>query len=728
MASSGNQIRVGQSKSPKTIVIAATFSAEPLEESFEFWQHEMFVSFEFKFAPYTQVFQQLLDPLSLFAKNINGLNVILLRVEDWARNDNKTILDLSDNDKKRLTKTANDFISALESTLHRSSTPYLICFCAGSTLAPGTITEEPYFRKMEDFIISKLEKIDNVYIKKSSEVINLYSVQSYYDSSSDELGHIPYTREYYTAIGTMIVRKLHAIVSSQYKVIVLDCDNTMWNGICGEDGPEGIKIDPPWVKFQHFMVDQINTGKIICLCSKNQEEDVMAIFQHHPSMPLKRDQIVSWRINWKPKSQNLVSLANELQLGLDSFIFIDDNPIECEEVRANAPEVLTLLLPSNPVDFERFLQHIWAFDCLKITEEDKKRTKLYQQEKEREYYRRKSYTLKNFIDGLDLKINITNATAQFFKRIAQLTERTNQFNFTTIRRTEAEIGDLCKGNIIKCLQVDVSDRFGDYGLVGTIIYNVELSAIRVDTFLLSCRVLGRGVEHRMLSRLGEIAHEKGLKSVEITYIPTKKNMPAKNFLDSIGNQYKESLNSNELFKFPPEYLKDLKHMVRQATSSENAEMNEKQAAQSKMSNGEIDLVRLKNIKYNYIGNALYNAYEIARIIQSKQIKERSGAVYEYVAPGDDIEKNISQIWEEVLAIKKIGIQDKFADIGGNSITAIRIISRIKKELGARISVNHMLGGTTVANISNLIKMMKLVQKKEVLTNSSLDDENEVVEL
>jgi FkbH-like protein len=293
----------------------------------------------------------------------------------------------------------------------------------------------------------------------------------------------------------------------------------------------------------------------LCLCSKNDEADVIEVFQQRPEMPLKREHLVAWRINWQPKSENLRALAQELQLGLESFIFVDDNPIECAEVEAQCPEVLTLQLPAEVERIPKFLAHVWAFDQLKVTEEDRERTALYQQNAEREQFRQAAPTLADFLAGLELTIEISELTPDHVERVAQLTQRTNQFNVTTIRRTEAEIQRLCQSAELECLTVIVRDRFGDYGLVGVILFAGQPNALKVDTFLLSCRVLGRGVEHRMLARLGELAQARGAAFIEVPYHPTPKNKPALDFLNSVGGDFKEVSEDGWLFRFPVEKIK-----------------------------------------------------------------------------------------------------------------------------------------------------------------------------
>ena len=287
---------------------------------------------------------------------------------------------------------------------------------------------------------------------------------------------------------------------------------------------------------QQFMLELWSKGFLLCLCSKNDESDVLEVFDNHPDMLLKRDHLVSWRINWRPKSENIRSLAQELNLGLDSFVFVDDNPLECAEVRSGCPEVLTLQLPPEE-EITKFLGRIWAFDRLKVTSEDRQRTAMYKQELERASFQAQALTIDEFLAGLNVQVRFSEPSPSQLSRVAQLTQRTNQFNFTSMRRTEAQVQHLPESGL-ECRVVEVGDRFGDYGLVGLMIFGDRNNALEVDTFLLSCRVLNRGVEHRMLNELGKLALERNLPMVIVTFVATKKNKPAADFLESVVAQFR----------------------------------------------------------------------------------------------------------------------------------------------------------------------------------------------
>jgi FkbH-like protein len=465
---------------------------------------------------------------------------------------------------------------------------------------------------------------------------------------------------------------------------------------------------------------------VVCLCSKNNEEDVFEVFERRPEMPLKREHIVSWRINWRLKSENIRSLADELQLGLDSFVFIDDNPVECAEVRANCPEVLALQLPNEAENISGFLNHVWAFDHLKVTEEDRKRTSMYQENIRREQFRQGSLTFGDFLAGLKLKVNGFEPRIEHLSRIAQLTQRTNQFNFTTIRRSEAELQRIFQSRDLECLCVEVSDRFGDYGLVGVILFKSEGDAISVDTFLLSCRVLGRGVEHQLLAALGQKAHERGLSNVMISYAPSKKNQPALYFLDGIGSRYKESVGQGCLFRFPTEYVKNLNYTPNRETQADQGERATKKPDQSQLPEKAIGQLGGKSDRLTFIARNLATVEQITRMIESRRQKQRSDQLSDYVAPKSELEKSICAIWQKVLGIEKIGIHDNFFKLGGQSLLGTRILSRVMQETGVALRLQHLFDAPTVASIADLVRTLQAGKREKPSPGVLSGGEREVV--
>lgn len=464
---------------------------------------ELGLDYEIRFAGYNQVFQELLDPGGLLARN-TGFNVLLVRFEDWP-------------DSQRLVE-AMRLVEAVRASVSQAQLVLAIC------PSPGE------FAEAERTVREGTADLASVHVITPAEIAALYPVAEVHDPHANQLGHVPYTPVFFAALATAIARKIHAIRMAPYKVIALDCDDTLWAGICGEDGPQGVVVDPPRLMLQEFMAARRREGMLLALCSKNNDADVLETFQAHPAMPLGLADFAGRRVNWESKGANLVSLAEELELGLDSFILVDDNPKECTEAQAGAPDVLALALPENAGEIPAFLRHVWAFDRARVTAEDRKRPEVYAQRAERARAERASANLEEFLASLQLDIQIAPMEAGQVQRVAQLTQRTNQMNTTCMRRSEPEIQRLLGRGKAECLTVRVQDRFGSYGLTGVMVFRTGAGALVVDTFLLSCRALGRGVEHRMVARLGELAVERGLARVEIPFVAGQRNRPAALFL------------------------------------------------------------------------------------------------------------------------------------------------------------------------------------------------------
>jgi FkbH-like protein len=482
---------------------------------------------------------------------------------------------------------------------------------------------------------------------------------------------------FFVALSSIIARKLHAITRNLYKVIVLDSDQTLWKGICAEDGINKVEINSYRQTLQQFMLQQQQSGILLALCSKNQEEDVWAVFEKHPSMILKREHFVSYRINWQAKSENLQSLAQELNLSLESFIFIDDNPVECAEVRANCPEVLTLELPQNETEIPLYINHFWGFDRLKITEADQQRTVYYQQNQERQKWQKQALTFADFLDQLDLKVNIYPLKSEQIARVAQLTQRTNQFNFTTIKRTENEIKNLWKSKELECLVVEVKDRFGDYGLVGLMIFNIELESLNVDTFLLSCRALGKGVEHQMLAYLGNMSQNRGLNNVKLTYIPTDKNQPNQEFIDSIGTEFKQPIDQHWLFILPTDLVVKTKFITAKPVYK---------LVEFNPINPTTKLIPNYSFLFERIIKELSHPEQLREIIAVKNCRQNTEKTV-FVKPSNPLEQKIANIWSQVLGLEKIGINDNFFELGGDSIKATIAVNQIEQVFPTKLPVS-----------------------------------------
>lgn len=656
----------------RVIAISATFTAEAILPGLAFWARELGLDHEIRFAGYNQLFQELLDPAGLFARNRGGFNIALVRFEDWLREGSQSGLE----------EHTQRLVEAVRSRVSASAAPLLVAIC------PSTPEHEAELEAPARLLRDGIADLRSVHTISAAEVLARYPVEELHDRHGDELGHVPYSPLFFVALATAIARKIHAIRTPPFKLVALDCDNTLWAGICGEDGPQGVILDQPHKALQEFMAQQRRSGMLLALCSKNNEEDVVETFQVHPEMPLTLGDFVETRINWDSKSANLASLSEELGLGLDSFILVDDNPKECTEAQMGAPGVVALPLPSRPEDIPEFLDHVWAFDRVGSTEEDRHRPELYAERAARTRAERSASSLEEFLATLELEITIAPMELGEIARVAQLTQRTNQMNATCVRRTEADIQAL-DGH--ECLTVHVKDRFGSYGLTGAMIFRIEGRAMVVDTFLLSCRALGRGVEHRMVARLGEIARDRGLERVEIPFVVSQRNRPVRLFLESVAKAAGDGI-----FRLAVADAAGVRYRVGRP----------------------VEAVKITDLEVRATGRRRIDYLRIATELRKPEaILNRIRAIAPRVAPhaGADpprtpLERELAEIWAGLLNLPAIGIHDNFFEFGGHSLLAVQLLSRVNQAYGVDLSLEVVYSGTfTVAELAKAVELKEIEQ-------------------
>jgi len=647
------------------LAISATFTAQPIEPVLNFWARQLQTPFEIRFAPYNQIAQTLTEPASEFAWNERGVNVVLARLEDLAQFEAPDAVTLP-----RLESNLAEVIRLVREALPGMSVPLIFVLCPPSEAFLRAPARRQFAHEMALRIENLLEGTPGILYLSHEEIQQLYPVAEPGSAEGERLGRIPYTELYFCALGTALVRLTHGLFSPPLKVIALDCDNTMWKGICGEDGPLGVRIDHARRALQEFMKEQHDSGMLLVMSSKNNEADVLETFAKHPEMPLQLHHFVGWRLNWDEKSLSLRSLANELSLGLDSFSLVDDNPKECAEAAESIPQMLAVALPEQPDGIPHFLNHIWAFDHVLVTEEDRNRSAHYKTSLEFGRELKRTSNLESFVNALDLHVEMEPCSPGRLSRVAQLTQRTNQFNFTTIRRTQAELGALLAESM-ECLTVNVSDRFGDYGLTGVVLFRAADNALAIDTLLLSCRVLGRGVEHRVLAKLGDEAIRRGLPTVSATLASTAKNEPARRFLQEIGARFQEPTATGFSYRIPAAELHDLQWKPSIPDSrSAPVEMAQPQP------------VVHKRPDYVRIATALSTPVQIFDALR------RDAAKPEGLVP-QGTEARLAQIWSELLHKSGISSADNFFDLGGHSLLAVLLIVRVRETFGVELAIDDV---------------------------------------
>lgn len=519
------------------LAIAATFTAEPLADPLAFWTEELGLPHQAAFAPYGQVFQELLEPSSLLRSNPSGVSVVLVRLEDWDTPGTASPLE------EHLTSLA----VAVEEAARHCAAGLLVCVCPASPSVTANPERCDHYARLEHQLAAQLDGVQGVRVVTSEELSSRYPVAAGDDPDADAFAHAPYTGPRYAAIATQLARHLHALEAPPYKVVAVDCDGTLWRGVCGEDGPLGVEVDAPCRALQEMLVRVQQAGMLLCLCSRSSEADVQEVLARQPSMPLTLDRITSRRLGIASKSEALRSLSTELGLALDTFVFIDDDPFECAEVAERCPEALTIELPREASRIPHLLEHVWAFDPRPATREARSRTELQRQQSEREVLRSRAPSLEEFLDALQLEVRLVPMAAEHAGRVLELGFRTTQLNVTMARHPEAELRRLCASGALEGLVVEVRDRFGDYGRVGAMLFVQQGEALRMDTFLLSCRALGRRVEQRMLDGLVALASERGLARIELPYVRTARNGPALAFLQAIPGMRSEPTSTGLLF-------------------------------------------------------------------------------------------------------------------------------------------------------------------------------------
>ena len=362
------------------------------------------------------------------------------------------------------------------------------------------------------------------------------------------MGKIPFTNEIFSEAVKDVKAVMNGIGGSAKKCIVSDLDDTIWGGIVGDDGWENLNIGghniegEAFVDFQKCLKALKNRGIILAIVSKNEESIAMEAIERHPEMILKKSDFSGWRINWNDKAQNISELVNELNIGLQSVVFLDDNPVERDRVRDALPEVLVPELPKDKSLYAYALQELRCFDVPYLSQEDLKRSEMYNSERKRIELKDKVGSLEDWLKTLEMKIIIEPFKSENLDRITQLINKTNQMNLSTRRLTSNEIINWNKNESTWFKTLRVSDKFGDSGLTGIVSLQKTDEDVKFIDFILSCRVMGRKIEEIMVHEAIEHAKNIGAKMIYAEYLPTKKNKPCFDFWLSSGFKYEKVSN------------------------------------------------------------------------------------------------------------------------------------------------------------------------------------------
>ena len=402
-------------------------------------------------------------------------------------------------------------------------------------------------RKLNAELAVHVAETSNAYVV---DVDHLMGVLGYHNALDDRYWHIgraPYSFAFVRCLAAEYVKFASALKGLGKKCLVLDCDNTLWGGVIGEDGLGGIKLGATYpgsayVEFQAAIVDLYHRGVLLALDSKNNAGDALEVFQKHPNTLLRPEHFVAKRINWQDKATNLREIAAELNIGLDSLVFVDDNPFECRYVRETLPDVAVVELPADPTRYARLLRELPYFETLTLSDEDRRRSEMYRAESRRGELKAVSGSLDDYLRSLEMRLTVSRADAFSISRIAQLTQKTNQFNLTTRRYGEGDVRRMAGDSAWRVYFAELVDKFDDAGIIAAAIVDDRDGESRVDTLLMSCRVIGRGVECALLAAIADDTLTLGRTALLGEFLPTAKNALAKNFYPELG--FKERFGSD----------------------------------------------------------------------------------------------------------------------------------------------------------------------------------------
>lgn len=384
-----------------------------------------------------------------------------------------------------------------------------------------------------------LSQVVDAHVVDYAAMVSHFGVLNWYDHRMQLYAKAHIASGMLGRLSQEYMKYFRALNGLSKKCLVVDLDNTLWGGVVGEDGVDGVRLGPNYpgnafVEFQRVLLDLHSRGVILAVASKNNPADVSVMFEQHPFMLLRKEHFAASEIHWGRKSESLARIARHLNIGLEHVVFADDNPAECVEVRGTLPAVTVIQLPARPELYVDTLCAEGLFDTLRVSDEDRRRGQLYQQRALAESIRSSSHSIEDYYRDLDMAVRIAPIDERSLARAAELTRKTNQFNLTTKRYSDAEVSARVADPGSVTLTVAVRDRFGDHGVVGVIMARALAGRLDVDTFLLSCRVIGRTIETAMLAFLCDVAQARGLGMVAGRLVPTEKNIPVRDLFERHG--------------------------------------------------------------------------------------------------------------------------------------------------------------------------------------------------
>lgn len=529
------------------LAFAASFTAQGIQETLLVKCAERGIRAYIYASPYNQSWQDLLDPNSPLYAHDPQLVIVFHDTRDLLGERYLTPYAIPDDERRRWVDDKSAELLSLVNTI-KSITPAKILLhnFEVPSYSPLGILEHKQPFGVTQSIQALNDRLRD--IAKDDAQVFLFDYDGFcgrigkahvVDPRMQYLADVRLAWSHVPALCDAYAPYVAALLGLSRKCVVVDLDDTLWGGVVGEDGIDGIRLGPdpegrPFVDVQRVLLSLHTRGIVLAINSRNNEADALAVLRDHPGMLLREEHFAAVRMNWNDKVENLREIAAELKLGLDAMVFVDNDPATRQRVRDALPEVLVVDMPDDPSFYPETLMRLDVFNTLQLTAEDWQKGRYYAGERQRREVARGATTVADHLRSLEMVVTIARATPFTVPRIAQLTQKTNQFNMTSRRYQDEDIARLAASDEFLVVGASVADRFGDNGLTGVAIVEKAAAAWRIDTFLLSCRVIGRRVETVLLQYLIDEAARAGATAIVGELVETAKNRPARSFYRDEG--------------------------------------------------------------------------------------------------------------------------------------------------------------------------------------------------
>jgi FkbH-like protein len=642
-----------------SFVLAASFPCALLKPSVCFWAKSLGLDLEVIIAPYGDLEQQIRNSFSLFRRDFQSAGAIIVAADEivW------------DNGRLLYTPCQLDFSILLPQLSAERRGP--LCLAIAPALGgKGTVAKTDLSaQSVRPTLTEHLRYSINVDVIDLTAAAQMMKAKEF-RWLSDNGEHLPFSEELYASAGTALMRWLYVASRPPKKVIVTDCDNTLWSGVAAEDGIDCLTVEDQRRQYHEWLKRKSSEGFLVCVCSKSDEESTTAALKLHT--PLGEQDIAISKINWLPKSLNLAAIATALNVGPDSFVFIDDDPTECSEVQHNCPGVVAFEFPANVHDIERFLNSIWCLDKPSVTREDSNRNSSLDAECSRQMLRSKLSDYDSFLDSLQLQITVRNAEVSDVSRISQMISRFNQFNATK-RPISVECVETSRSSF--CWVIEARDKFGDYGLVGALEVEAVNAVANVKSFVLSCRALGKAIDDSVLVLVAEYLNRRSCVDLTIETVDTGRNWAVYSLINRIPVVTHVSQTRERVL-----YSMDVCQLI--AASQKYKRSYGYRFAPPGLEEKMYKAVDIPAVgrRTNVVDESClpFKMHTAALVIQAY----RSKFPISETSLGD--ENLVAKVFYNLLRTDTFGVDDDLFDLGGDSLMAVEALAHIEQHSGIQL--------------------------------------------